>query len=354
MAENVYFMDGVDFTEATYNAYMKKIMANDGYLVGEGSALAVIQNTPAAMNVVVGTGKAWVRGVLYENTAAKTVTVDAADATHPRIDRIVVRLTWVDDTVEAVYLKGTAAASPAAPALTQSSAVWELSLAQILVPVSKTSIVTGDITDERDTAYCGQAACRLGTAHIDADGALDMADLGIHNVADPVDAQDAATRAFVLTNPGLPALESGKFLSNNGAALSWETVASFHSIAASDDLLTSSDAEATTASSTYVLLKRIQIPPHIVKGGVVRVKFGICNNNNSATVYGRLYVNGVAIGTEQSTTSSSVQTKSEDITLTGIGGGAFLELWGAANSDTCKLSNFRIYGAETANAPPAW
>lgn len=195
MAENVYFMDGVDFTEATYNAYMKKIMANDGYLVGEGSELAVIQNTPAAMNVVVGTGKAWVQGVLYENTAAKTVTVDAADATYSRIDRIVVRLTWADDTVEAVYLKGTAAASPAAPTLTQSSAVWELSLARILVPVSKTSIITTDITDERNTTACGQAACRLGSMHIEADGSLDAASKQIHSLANPSSAQDADTKS---------------------------------------------------------------------------------------------------------------------------------------------------------------
>lgn len=197
MAENKYFMDGVDLTEETFNAYMQKVMANDGYLVGEGSELEVIENTPAAMNVVVGTGMAWIRGVQYENTAAKTVTVDAADATNPRIDRIVVRLTWAADTVEAVYLKGTAAASPSAPALTQSAAVWELSLAQILVTVGKTSIVTGDITDERDAAACGQAACRLGDMHIDADGSLDAASKQIHNLLDPTGTQDAAPKGYV-------------------------------------------------------------------------------------------------------------------------------------------------------------
>lgn len=197
MTEYAYFVDGVDFTETTYPQTQKTIMERDGYLVGTGSELEVIENTPAAMNVVVGTGEAWIQGIRYVNSAAKTVTVTAANPTNPRIDRIVVRLTWATNTCEAVLLAGTAAATPAAPALTQSADVWEISLAQVLVGAGATSIVSANITDERASDYCGVAACRMGTVYVRTDGSLDASDNQVHNVVDPTSDQDAATKKYV-------------------------------------------------------------------------------------------------------------------------------------------------------------
>ena len=149
MTEVVYYVDGVNHTEETESEIHKMMQARSGYIRGYGTELLVIQNTPAAMNVVVGIGKAWFNGILYKNTSAKTVTVKAADATNPRIDTAIVRLTWATNTCEAVILKGTAAASPAAPALTQSSAVWEFPLMDITVAAGATSITTAMLTNDR-------------------------------------------------------------------------------------------------------------------------------------------------------------------------------------------------------------
>jgi len=91
--------------------------------------------------------------VRYNNSAAKTITVDPADATYTRIDRIVLRITWALNTMQAVYSKGTAAASPAAPALTQTSAVWEFPLCTLTIPSGTTAITTAMISDERVRLY---------------------------------------------------------------------------------------------------------------------------------------------------------------------------------------------------------
>ena len=198
--------DGVNHTEATESEYHKMLMPKDGYLAGDGSSeLAVIQNTPPAMNVVVGTGVARVQGIRYVNDAAKTVTVDAADATNPRIDRIVIRLTWSANTMEAVYLQGHRSRSRHQHRRsTQTSSVWELGLCTILIPTGKSSILAGDITDTRDTSACGVGACRLGIAEIDSAGNLDMAGREIKmgtakitGLGDPTLDQDAETKSHV-------------------------------------------------------------------------------------------------------------------------------------------------------------
>ena len=52
-------------------------------------------------------------------------------------------------------LKGTAAASPALPALTQTSAVWEIPLATITVTAALAAIATGNIADARKNLASG-------------------------------------------------------------------------------------------------------------------------------------------------------------------------------------------------------
>jgi hypothetical protein len=149
MTETFYYFDLVNHTEATESEFHKIMMARDGYLVGSGSELAVIQNTPPAMNVVVGTGKAWIDGGEYINPAPKTVTIEAADATYTRIDRVVVQVDWVANTALAAIHKGVAAATPVAPTLTQTSTLWEFPLATVTIPTNSVSITTAMLADER-------------------------------------------------------------------------------------------------------------------------------------------------------------------------------------------------------------
>jgi len=65
------------------------------------------------MSVSVGTGMALVQGRYYINDDDLTLNVEAADPSHPRIDRVVVRLEATPGrTVHAVVKKGTPAPSP--------------------------------------------------------------------------------------------------------------------------------------------------------------------------------------------------------------------------------------------------
>lgn len=129
-------------------------LTGGGVVSGYGASLAVIENSPPAMNVKVGLGVAFVLGHYFEvYGTAEVVTIGAANATLGRIDRIVVRRDLAARTTALAVKAGTAAASPAAPALTQvETGVYEVSLAQILVPAASSSVVAARITDERTFA----------------------------------------------------------------------------------------------------------------------------------------------------------------------------------------------------------
>jgi hypothetical protein len=81
------------------------------------------------------------------------VVISAAHATLARIDRVVLRRSLTNRTVDIQVLTGTPGASPTAPALTTNvSGTYEVSLAQILVSPAVTSILNAKITDERTYA----------------------------------------------------------------------------------------------------------------------------------------------------------------------------------------------------------
>lgn len=108
---------------------------------------------------------------------------------------------------------------------------------------------------------------------------------------------------------------------------------------ASANVRNSHDAEANSSSSSYVKIKTITLPYGLL--GQVRITFDIACGD-SQTVYGRVYRNEVALGTEQSTTSLTYVTKTEDITQTWNPGDT-CELWiKASGGDTCAVRNFRL------------
>ena len=110
------------------------------------------------MKTSVDLGYALINGYGVEVTTAEELTHTAADATNPRIDRVILELSLADDVRAIVpkILTGVSAASPAVPALTRNSTVWQISLAQVLIPNNVSSLNTATITDERDDdAVCG-------------------------------------------------------------------------------------------------------------------------------------------------------------------------------------------------------
>jgi hypothetical protein len=129
----------------------------DGVLFTGSTPLKVVQASPVALKVLVLIGAAFVQGRWFEvYSEEEQLAVTTPDPTLPRIDRAVVRLDYVSREVKLAVKAGTAAASPAPPALTRDSLVWELSLAQVYVAAGATQILDANITDERfNSVLCG-------------------------------------------------------------------------------------------------------------------------------------------------------------------------------------------------------
>ncbi len=180
-------------------ARLFRAMMRDGIVHNDGDELAVSPSVPAAMSVDVGTGMALVQGRYYINDADLTLTVEAADPSYPRIDRVVVRADLVGRTVHVVVKKGTAAASPVAPALTRTAETWELSLAQVRVEAGATSIVAAKITDERgNVSLCGVAApVYVPSSQLEVVGAVDMQGKALTGLPAPSGSTDAARKGYV-------------------------------------------------------------------------------------------------------------------------------------------------------------
>ena len=109
---------------------------------------------------------------------------------------------------------------------------------------------------------------------------------------------------------------------------------------ASANIRNSHDAEATSASATYVKAKTITLTDGLV--GQARFLFDLKTSNTLDSAYGQIYRNGVALGTEQTDLTGAYVTKSQDITQT-WGPGDTAELW-IHNDGThiTSVQNFRI------------
>ncbi|HJK49721.1 MAG TPA: tail fiber protein [Methanocorpusculum sp.] len=151
------------YDQQTY-AKRRNMEQTDGILEGVLSELRVTPTDPASMAVAVTAGSVNIQGYWMDSDDIETLQLAAADVNNPRIDRVVVRLdTSVNMEVTLAALTGTPASSPAAPALTRTNYIYELSLAQVYVGVGATYISTSNITDERRNAsYCGYTRARYG------------------------------------------------------------------------------------------------------------------------------------------------------------------------------------------------
>lgn len=166
MAEYSRFFGGPvgsvpEYTQPQFAEVLEKIFSN-GVFTDVDNELEVVETDPVALAVRVNTGEAWINGFWYQNTAYLTKSLAAADPDNDRIDRIVLRLDTVTNfKISIEVLTGTPAGSPAAPALTQTASTYEISLAQVLVEATVTSVANAKITDERTYAAINNAPVTL-------------------------------------------------------------------------------------------------------------------------------------------------------------------------------------------------
>lgn len=160
MAVTYGFFDSIQ-GDRVYDAddisnYFLKLISN-GVFATPSNAMQVQANS--GMQVAVSAGWGFINCKWVNNSTAYLLTVDTADVSLNRIDRVVLRL---DKNVgvrriDIAVKTGTPAANPTAPTLTrQANGIWELSLAQIYVGADVSEITQADITDERpNTELCG-------------------------------------------------------------------------------------------------------------------------------------------------------------------------------------------------------
>ena len=113
---------------------------------------------------------------------------------------------------------------------------------------------------------------------------------------------------------------------------------------ASDDVLKAMNNLVTKAyTTTYVKAKDIVTPCNMK--GTFRVKFGLYGSH-VAMVYGKVVINGVDIGAEQTAESTTVVEKSQDIALGFLPAGTIIEIWTKSPTSpaTVKLESYSICG----------
>ncbi len=157
------FFDGSSMTpvtQRTWADYWQGVIP-DGVVAGVGDEMKPYADNQG-MTVFISTGACFVdnhRGVV---SALKSLTVSAADATKKRVDIIVARVKYGNanlSTMELAVKKGTPATSnPQPPALTQTTSVYEIKLAEILVEPGDTYVKSENVTDFRNVFECGEQA----------------------------------------------------------------------------------------------------------------------------------------------------------------------------------------------------
>jgi hypothetical protein len=102
------------------------------------------------------------------------------------------------------------------------------------------------------------------------------------------------------------------------------------------------DAEATSTSATYTLVKTITFPMGLIGGYRVTFDMKTSDSVGPTTAYAKIYKNGVAVGTEQTDVTGGYVNKSEDFFST-LNPGDTLELWVHIDgTETVSVQNLKI------------
>lgn len=168
------------YTQAHYKIIYEVLAGCLGF---EGVAIGLMNEltgTVAGANTVnLNTGGALVDGHIYQNSAVESINIPSAVGVgNTRIDRIVLRCSWSENTIRIIRVTGTNAASPTAPALVQTSGTtYDIPLYQALVDLS------GNVTLTDERAFVGIGTASIGDAAVTnakiADGTI-----GIEKFAD--------------------------------------------------------------------------------------------------------------------------------------------------------------------------
>lgn len=148
MAQTSWPFENQNTTEVQYSNLFDRLQ-NSGVAADPTVSDLKPFGDSSGMVVKIPAGFAIVRGHAYLSTAQESLTVTTS-AANPRIDFVVLELNPTANTITLKMVNGTPATSPVPPTLTQTNdAIYQMALAQVLVPGSTTTIAAGNVTDVR-------------------------------------------------------------------------------------------------------------------------------------------------------------------------------------------------------------
>lgn len=143
--------------------FFARFIAN-GVFPDPSTGFQVIAN--GDMTVSLRPGDAWIFGFWINNDSNYVMPLDIADGVLKRIDRIALRLTYLNREIIPVVKNGVPSSSPVAPVLQRDADAYEIALADVYINNGAISISQANITDQRmNTDLCGVVTGILG--HID-------------------------------------------------------------------------------------------------------------------------------------------------------------------------------------------
>ena len=145
------------YSSAEWRDYFSRLITS-GIIQNNANECKVKPQVTPNKTVFVDTGSIVITGAMLVVSAKVNLTIDQNTSGQARIDRIVARLNIADRKIEFAVLKGTPAVSPVAKALTRTSTVYELGLADITLANGYSTITAGIVADKRqDEGLCGFA-----------------------------------------------------------------------------------------------------------------------------------------------------------------------------------------------------
>lgn len=157
MPQESSFFNGIPYSAVDFAKRFSALL-NDGAFAASGVLATELKVTAdnATLLSSIAIGQAQIQGYFYNlYGSAHTLTHDAGDSVYGRYDRVVLEVNIASGLVNLKIVKGTPAASPVAPTLTQDLTgvgIYQISLAKILVPQNATLLLNANVTDERSTA----------------------------------------------------------------------------------------------------------------------------------------------------------------------------------------------------------
>ena len=134
------------------------VLADASRIFDDVTSDSMLVSPGGGMDININKGFGICHSCLKLNERVITLTATRADSSYDRIDTVVLRLNNNEEVRECEFyiVAGTPSSTPQAPALTRNASIWEIGIANILIPSNSTEITTARITDTRlDSTRCG-------------------------------------------------------------------------------------------------------------------------------------------------------------------------------------------------------